>query len=463
MNSIKRRITINFIFIVVITVVILEIFLINIVKENYYRNLEQSLSNQIRISADLYSRYFSDATLNENILNNVDTFWKQTNAQVEILDKNGKVLMDSIGVIPSNPIRTDDVIGAINGEMGTWIGKVEYDNNKVMAISHPLRSGENIVGVLRFITSLREVNRDINEIAFLFIGFGALVILISSFVGIFLTKTITGPLKNVTESAEKMALGDYSIRSVKTYDDEIGKLSDTLNYMASEIVKKEELKNDFISSVSHELRTPLTSIKGWAITLKHSPDDKEILADGLNIIETESDRLANMVEELLDFSKFVSGKISLEKKEVNINEIIDHIKKQLTPRAMRDNIKFEVIAEEPMPIFCSDGNRLKQVFINVLDNAFKFTPAGGSVSLVASYRDGNFIFNIKDTGHGISAEDLPRVKEKFYKGRTSLSQNGIGLSICDEIISLMKGTFEIKSQLNKGTEIIITLPLGECE
>ncbi len=463
MNSIKRRITINFIFIVVITVVILEIFLINIVKENYYRNLEQSLSNQIRISADLYSRYFSDATLNENILNNVDTFWKQTNAQVEILDKNGKVLMDSIGVIPSNPIRTDDVIAAINGEMGTWIGKVEYDNNKVMAISHPLRSGENIVGVLRFITSLREVNRDINEIAFLFIGFGALVILISSFVGIFLTKTITGPLKNVTESAEKMALGDYSIRSVKTYDDEIGKLSDTLNYMASEIVKKEELKNDFISSVSHELRTPLTSIKGWAITLKHSPDDKEILADGLNIIETESDRLANMVEELLDFSKFVSGKISLEKKEVNINEIIDHIKKQLTPRAMRDNIKFEVIAEEPMPIFCSDGNRLKQVFINVLDNAFKFTPAGGSVSLVASYRDGNFIFNIKDTGHGISAEDLPRVKEKFYKGRTSLSQNGIGLSICDEIISLMKGTFEIKSQLNKGTEIIITLPLGECE
>lgn len=463
MNSIKRRITINFIFIVVITVVILEIFLINIVKENYYSNLEQSLSNQIRVSADLYSRYFSDATLNENILNNVDTFWKQTNAQVEILDKSGKVLMDSIGVIPPNPIRTDDVIAAINGEMGTWVGKVEYDNNKVMAISHPLRSGENIVGVLRFITSLREVNRDIKDIAFLFVGFGALVILISSFVGIFLTKTITGPLKNVTETAEKMALGDYSIRSVKTYHDEIGKLSDTLNYMASEIVKKEELKNDFISSVSHELRTPLTSIKGWAITLKHSPDDKEILADGLSIIETESDRLSNMVEELLDFSKFVSGKISLEKKEVNISEIIEHIRKQLTPRAIRDNIRFEVMAEEPMPIFCSDGNRLKQVFINVLDNAFKFTPAGGSVSLVASYKDGNFIFNIKDTGYGISPEDLPRIKEKFYKGKTSQSQNGIGLSICDEIISLMKGTFEIKSQLDKGTEVIITLPLGECE
>jgi len=115
MSSIKSRLTINFIFIAVITVIVLEIFLIYIVKENYYKNLEEGLNNQIKISADLYSRYFSDATLHENILNNVDTFWKQTKAQVEILDKNGRVLMDSIGVIPSNPIKTEDVIKAING------------------------------------------------------------------------------------------------------------------------------------------------------------------------------------------------------------------------------------------------------------------------------------------------------------------------------------------------------------
>jgi len=119
MRSIKKRIIINFIFISVITVVILEIFLINIVKENYYKNLEDSLYNQIRTSADLYSRYFADVTLNENILNDVDTFWKQTRAQVEILDKNGKVLMDSIGVIPPDIIETEDVIKAIEGKKGS--------------------------------------------------------------------------------------------------------------------------------------------------------------------------------------------------------------------------------------------------------------------------------------------------------------------------------------------------------
>ncbi len=462
MKSIKKRLAINFIFIVVITVVTLEIFLINIVKENYYKNLEESLNNQIRLSADLYSRYFSDATLHENILNNVDTFWKQTKAQVEILDKSGMILMDSIGVISPNPINTEDVIKAINGEKGTWIGKVEYDEHKVMAISYPLKSGENIVGVLRFITSLREVNQDIKTISLIFIGFGGIVILISSLVAVLLANTIIGPLKSVTESAEKMALGDFKTKSIKKYDDEIGKLSDTLNYMAQEIMKKDALKNDFISSVSHELRTPLTSIKGWAITLKHSYDDREILSDGLDIIEAESDRLTNMVEELLDFSKFVSGKITLEKEDLNINNIIEHIRKQLTPRAARDNINFKVMVEDNMPITCSDGNRLKQVFINVLDNAFKFTPSGGSVVLTASYEDNNFVFNIKDTGCGIAEEDLPKVKEKFYKGKTSQSQSGIGLSICDEIIKLMDGTFEIRSELNRGTEIIISVPFEEC-
>lgn len=459
MKNIKQRIIINFIFISVITVVILEIFLISIVKENYYKNLEDSLYNQVITSADLYSRYFSDVTLHENILNDVDTFWKQTKAQVEILDKNGKVLMDSIGVIPANIIDTEDVIRAIRGERGSWIGRVDYDKYKVMAVSYPLKSGTEIIGVLRFITSLREVNRDINAIAILFVAFGVIVILISALVSVLLAKTIVNPLQNVTEVAEKMARGDFKTRSIKKYDDEIGKLSDTLNYMAEEIIKRDELKNDFISSVSHELRTPLTSIKGWAITLKHSCDDKKVLEDGLDIIENESDRLTNMVEELLDFSKFVSGKITLVRENININNVIEHVRKQLTPRAIRDNIDFEVFVEDNMPITCSDSNRLKQIFINVLDNAFKFTPTGGNITLTANYEDGNFIFNIKDTGYGISEEDLPKIKEKFYKGETGQSQSGIGLSICDEIIGLMGGTFEITSKLGVGTEVIIIIPI----
>lgn len=458
-KSIKVRLVRNFMFLILITVIVLEIFLISIVKQNYYKNLEDNLYSQIKVSSDLYLRYFSDTSLHDNILNNVDTFWRQTSAQVEIIDLNCKVLMDSIGVKHNGTLESDDIKKALAGKKGAWIGKVSYTDEKVMAVAYPLKSGDKVVGVLRYISSLREVNNDLRGIVYIFFGFGFLVILISSMISIILSNTIVGPLKELTCVAEKMAEGNYKIENKKRFDDEIGKLSDTFNYMANEILKKDDLKNDFISSVSHELRTPLTSIKGWAVTLREGYDDREMLMDGLNIIENESDRLTKMVEELLDFSKFVSGKVKIEYKPVDIPQIMDYLKIQLEPRATREKIAFEVNYSENLPIINSDENRLKQVFINLLDNAFKFSPQGGKVTFIAELIDENIRFIIQDLGCGISQEELPKVKEKFYKGKSSKSKNGIGLSICDEIINLMNGKFDIFSELNVGTEVIVTLPL----
>lgn len=463
MESIKKRLVINFLLIIILTVAILEVFLINLVKQNYYQNLEDNLANQIKISTDLYSRYFADSTLHENVLNNVDTFWKQVSVQVQIIDTGGKVLMDSIGVVPSDISQMEDVRQALSGREGKWVGGVGYDTEKVMAVSYPLKSDGKIVGALRFIASLREVNRDIRRIAVIFIGFGLLVIVISGLVGFFLANSIVGPLKEVTISAEKMAAGDFRtrIRKKRQRNDEIGKLSDTLNYLAQEILQKDQLKNDFISSVSHELRTPLTSIKGWAVTLKNGYEDRHILLDGLEIIEKESDRLTLMVEDLLDFSQFVDGKVTLEKKPVDLPAILEHIHKQLSPRAEREQLDFQVLYTDGLPMLETDENRLKQVFINLLDNAFKFTPAGGKITLNAGYEQGTVLIRIRDTGCGISEEELPQVKEKFFKGKTGKSSSGIGLSICEEIIELMQGRLEISSWPNQGTEVLISLPQPE--
>lgn len=447
--------------VIIITVVILEVFLINTVKNNYYKNLEDNLVSQIKVSSDLYLKYFSDTSLHDNVLNNVDTFWKQASAQVEIIDVSGKVLMDSIGVMPYDASNAEDVNKALKGQMGKWIGRVSYDNEMVMAVSYPLESNNKIVGALRFIASLREVNRDIRKITLIFIIIGFFVIFISGMVSIFLANTIVSPLKDITFAAEQMARGNFKVKSKKRFDDETGKLSDTLNYMAEEILKRDELKNDFISSVSHELRTPLTSIKGWAVTLKEGYDE-QMLMDGLNIIEKESDRLSGMVDELLDFSKFASGKITLKKTEVDLNKLMEHFKIQLSPRAVRDGINFKVTQAENLPHIISDENRLKQVFMNLLDNAFKFTLQGGSVNFDARSDENNIIFKVMDTGCGISEEELPKVKEKFYKGKSSKSKNGIGLSISDEIIKLMNGKLEIKSELNIGTEVTVMLPVKRC-
>ncbi len=459
MNSIRVRLTVFFMVVIVITVFSLEALLTYTVRQNFFGSMESSLTNQIRISADLYAKYFADATLEENVLYNVDAFWKQTNAQVEIIDKDGSIIMDSIGAIPSAYAPKDDILPALKGKTGKWIG--EQDNEQVMAVAYPLRVNGEIVGALRFITSLREVNADIRRIANIFIAIGIAVVVIVGLISMFLANTIVIPLREVTETALTMAQGNFQDRSKKRQSDEIGKLSDTLNYLAEEIVKKDQLKNEFISSVSHELRTPLTSIMGWAITLQNGNfQNKDMLNDGLGIIAKESERLTLMVEELLDFSEFVSSQVKLQLQPIDLARLMEHIRKQMTPRATRENIKFTVSYPGDLPAMITDGNRLKQLFINVLDNAFNFTPPWGEVSFTVEAGNGQFRFCVQDTGCGIAKEELPRVKEKFYKGKTSRSKNGIGLSICQEIVDLMGGDLEITSELDKGTEVYLVIPQG---
>lgn len=461
-KSIRTRLVINFMLIIIITVLIFEVVLINSFKAYYYNNIENVLNNQIKFSIDYYLRYFSSSNLEDIVIDDIDIFWQYTSAQVQILDSDGKLLMDSIGINVQDQNQFPDIIKAMNGERGTWIGKVDYYDNPVMAVSSSIKYQDENIGIIRFITSLKETNDIIKSVSLLLIGMGLIVIFISGMVSIFLANSIVRPLQEVTKVAEKMADGQLKIRSNITLDDEIGRLSNTLNYMAEELIKKEQIKNDFISSISHELRTPLTSIKGWAATLKSEEYGKnDIISDGLDIIENESDRLTSMVEELLDFSRFVSGRIKLENDVFEIKNTIEIIGKQLTPRALNNRIEFNLNIDQDLGLMIGDENRIKQVLINLLDNAFKFTAEGGKVILNA-YKENNFVvMEVKDNGVGISEEDLPRITEKFYKGKNSKSHSGIGLSICDEIVKLHDGNMEIVSNINEGTMVRVRLPLRE--
>ncbi|WP_406543401.1 sensor histidine kinase [Clostridium ljungdahlii] len=332
----------------------------------------------------------------------------------------------------------------------------------MLYVSKALKSNRKVEGVLRFVTSLSEVDMIIKKISFMLIFIGIAVIIMAGIISVFISNSITRPLREVTAMARKMASGRFNERIEKKRDDEIGELFDALNFMADEILKNEKLKNEFVASVSHELRTPLTSIKGWASTMRTGDfSDKEELQTGLEIIENESDRLTKMVEELLDFSKFISGKITLKKDYVDIKNTIEYIKKQFSLRAWRQNINFSVKVQDNMPLVLLDENRIKQVLNNLLDNAFKFTQEGGKVTLKAFVKDENLIMIVDDTGIGIPEDELPKVTEKFFKGKSDKCSNGIGLSICKEIVSLHGGKIEITSELVKGTEITLTIPVED--
>ncbi|MDR1467484.1 MAG: HAMP domain-containing histidine kinase [Oscillospiraceae bacterium] len=287
--------------------------------------------------------------------------------------------------------------------------------------------------------------------------FLALVIGVFSF---YFIKSIVVPVQKINESAKQIAQGDFSIKIEKQHNDEIGELCNTINYMVRELATTERMKNEFISSISHELRTPLTAVKGWAETIQNSNMlDFEVAKKGMSVIVDESERLCQMVEELLDFSTIRGGKMTINMTKLDILAELGEAVYMFRDRAEQEK-KFLLYSEpESFPAVYGDKNRLRQIFINIIDNALKYTPEGGVVNVSARIQDDFICAIIDDNGCGISEIHLSRVKEKFYKANKTQIGAGIGLAIANEIVLLHHGKLEIKSEEGVGTSVSILIPI----
>ncbi len=259
--------------------------------------------------------------------------------------------------------------------------------------------------------------------------------------------------------------------SVGNGKDELSELARNLNSMAEELSSTDKMKNDFISTVSHEMKTPLTAIKGWAETLLTVGDtDPDLTKRGLEVIVDESSRLTGVVEDLLDLSKISNGRLTLKYAKIDLLAELDDTIFVFKDRSMREGIDLSYNApSEPAPAE-GDAARIKQVFVNVLDNAFKYTEQGGTVTVLATRtppaegeKKGWLMVQVEDTGCGISAEELPKVKRKFYKSNISVKGSGIGLAVCDEIVKMHGGTLDLQSELGVGTCVTIRLPIDYVE
>ena len=457
-KSIGRKIVKGFFLISIFSVFIIEIFLIIGFRNSYYKSMENKLENKILLIIDTFNKFYSDKSLEDLIIEDVDPFWARNNSEVQIIDKNGYVVYDSIGALTTDPLNLDTFIQS-EENFSIIPYSSSYTEDYTMSIIGKLKDrNSDVVGFVRLITSMRETNNAILKTSIMLGCFGLFVIIATIIIAYFFARSIVKPMEELKSVAEKLADGQYKVRSNIKSNDELGQLSRTLNSMAEEIIKKEQIKNDFISSISHELRTPLTSIKGWAVVLKSADEnEKELMEDGLNIIENESDRLAKMVEELLDFSRFISGRITLEKDAFNIVDTCRDVAKQMKVRTNANKIEFIDEISDDKVIVMGDENRFRQLLINLMDNAIKFTSENGWVKIKTYKEDDKFNIFISDNGVGISKKDLLHVKEKFYKGRHSKSHSGIGLSICDEIAKLHGGRLDIYSEEKIGTTVRVVI------
>lgn len=430
----------------------------------YYSSVEQTLSGRSVELLNILSDYNSDtdAGFSSTVRDYVENFSEKENMEITVISRSGDIMVISTGFTPEGdePMPDYDMAKTAASGYAKWTGRLST-GEKVTAITRIVRnSSGNTVCAIRYVSSLSAVNRLVFSAIAIFTAVGILIISLVIFSGTYFIRSIVRPVRVISDTAKKIAQGDFNAQIDKMYDDEIGDLCDSINDMARELGASERLKNDFISSVSHELRTPLTAIKGWAETMQSCGiPDQETFDKGMDIIVKESSRLTGIVEELLDFSRMQNESMVLRMEKLDILAEIEEVLYMLRDRAITEQKHLLYDQPDIMPPVMADKNKLKQVFINIIDNALKYTPAEGVVGIQVLHEGEVIKIVVTDTGCGIAPDDLPRVKDKFFKANQSVRGSGIGLAIADEIIQKHGGTLDIESGIGVGTTVTITIPV----
>lgn len=383
--------------------------------------------------------------------------------EVQIIGSSGKVVVSTTGFLPADEKIADYDRALSSAKKSYTFNGRNSGGERILANTTVLHSPDgDVIGAVRWVTSLKATYGKTAALTLIIVALCLLVLGLCLISGTFFIKSIVRPIRDVSNMARKIAMGDFESRIEFKKNDEIGELCDAINYMASELNQAETMKNDFISSVSHELRTPLTAIRGWGETAKMSVGtDEELVSQGLDVVLGEADRLSSLVEELLDFSRMQSGRLSFDMKALDISDLLKDAVDMYCELARKQGIELTYTAPKQKSPVMGDANRLKQVFINIIDNAVKYTEKGGLILVTEGREEGCVRITVKDTGLGIPAQDIDRVKEKFFKSNKTVRGSGIGLAVADEIIKQHQGLLFLESTEGVGTTVTIVLPLYE--
>lgn len=460
-QSIARRWMMNTMLVIVIVLITVNVIIYYLVKQYFYGSAESYLISEANAEETIMARLYDDLTVNwsTGMRQMIENFEKRDQIEMMSINQNGEVSLSSSGFTPGKNVEMPDYEMAKKSEdgRGLFIGR-DGDENIIavtVMISRPTRT----YGAFRLVSSLTLLDRQLSRIMFIALAISVFVLLIAIMMGLYFVKSICVPLARISSTAKKLAKGDFSERIPVTSSDEIGQLSNAFNEMADDLENSEQIKNDFISSVSHELRTPLTAIKGWSETLA-AGYDPETFSKGMKVITGETLRLEQMVEELLDFSRIQSGHFTLQTATIDVIAELEDALLLYNDKAKKEHKTLSYNNPEFMCAVNGDKSRLRQVFINVLDNALKYTEEGGEIDVMAEKTDSDVVVIVSDTGCGIAPEDLPKIKQKFYKANSTKRGSGIGLAVADEIITMHGGLLEAESELGVGTRITIVLPLA---
>ena len=432
----------------------------------FYSNVREGLETKASTTTAIFDKYVSrnQNEYYQSCIRFARTYEDIDVLQLQFFSPGGFMIASSDGSSANYQPKPQEITAAIESKrMQISSGKDPSTGVHMMAISTPMvYSNGEVIGVLRYVTSLKNVDRQVMMISAMNIVIGLIFIGFMLFMSRYFIRSILEPVSQITATAKRIAAGSYGARISTQYDDEIGELANTINDMSVKIGQSEKTQTEFISSVSHELRTPLTAISGWGETLIASDELSGEMRRGMHIILREARRLTGMVEELLEFTRMQNGRFTLNVEKADLLAEFEDTVFMYGSRLKQEGIALDDTPDdEGLPEIECDISRMRQVFLNILDNAAKHGGEGGKIDASIRAEDNFAVIRIRDYGSGIPDDELPHVKMKFYKGSSKARGSGIGLAVCEEIVSMHNGTLTLENAEGGGTLVTISIPMVE--
>lgn len=468
-KGIRQRWLLNSVSIMVMILAVVVVSFSLFTKNYYDSSILADMESKARIAANYFSSDPSSYSSSGDYLtvaqDYVSSFEDGTRIELQFLNPAGKVIYSSNGLTLSGTMPGTGDIAQLQSTqaIASWKGNSVLTGERIAAVSAPLLYNGELVGIMRYVTSMRLVDRQVVILTLVAVILSVSILILVYISNIYFVRSIVDPVKNITGIARRIAGGSYGIQVEKKFDDEVGDLTDAINDMSMRIKQAESMKSEFISSVSHELRTPSTAITGWAETIMSGEaGTRGMSARAWGLLPVRPRRLSGMVEELLEFSRIEDGRFTLSVEPMDIKaELEDAVYTYHEFLAAEGIAVYHTDCEEEFPPIPGDPDRLRQVFCNLLDNAAKHGGAGKRIDTAIFPDEGEVVITVRDYGRH-SARELPNVKYKFYKGSSTARGSGIGLAVCEEIISRHNGELIISNAEDEagGCLVEVRLPTG---
>ena len=471
-KGIRQRWLLNSISILVMILLVVVVAFSVVIRNYYDSSILSDMESKARIAANYFGTNASGDTSSEDYLttaqNYVSSFEDGTRLELQFLDPSGKVIYSSNGLTLSGTMPGTGDIDRVREkqEIASWQGELPQTGERITAVSAPLLYNGELVGIMRYVTSMRLVDRQVTILTLVAVILSVSILILVYISNIYFVRSIVDPVKNITGIARRIAGGSYGIQVEKKFDDEVGDLTDAINDMSLRIKQAESMKSEFISSVSHELRTPLTNVRSYAETLRDAEGDIPVETSNsfLDIIITETDRMTHIVQDLLTLSRLDAGNAELVLSRFPFGDAIESVTRANALAAKQHGHTLTYTPPESLPLIVGDRSRLEQVMMNVIGNAVKYTPDGGHITITAGSTEAEVWMEVCDDGIGIPEKDRDRIFDRFYRVDKARSREsggtGLGLSIAREIVQRHHGTIALAPHEGPGTTIRLTLPIG---